>query len=820
MAAFGRWLRRDSALHRDLFLLACLAALIPAFVTNTLPTSALFPGVESFRWAAFDLGVTRALFVAVLLAATVLGLMLRQRRLMLALLPLLALALTPLPRIGAAPGLEAWQQRAAEVDWTLAAERAAIAEIDTPTDRVDVWLAGWSPALPDAGWLELKRVEVEAARATTAHQRLPYEQAMARLASQIAQLRELAGANADNPALLRRLQPLELQLQAFDAALARIASGAPRSATVALADLRASIGVHQGWVADQRARWLEAAYQGSSAALLLAFLWWRGLGNRVMAAFGILALATALSAAPAVATGSATGTLLAAVQPVFVGLVSMGVWRLLFRALQDNRGVWRSFAPPQRRHALGWALLLWSPFAAVVAGQAWLSEQLYRGVSARLYCQHADPSQCVPPDRALLRDSDPRRDTLREDLHLAIVRQFAVFEERALAQAAAAPRAAQDASAKLRSELLAGFDATLRPRLFDYEGMPQRQPCGLFQFIGCLRNIPLDLADTAYRGPRERLRAGYAQRIAEATGGVQRLTAATATGLDAALRDQSATAARETRRQADAALIGLAAFSVAGNALLLLVAVRALLLILARLLFAQNKAAYTTITHLEAHIADDAPAAVPIVPPADKLPLTLRSGRLLMKTGIDVDGDPPNSLWLPPQPWRWPLRRLRHGAYWLKEIDASEGERVIALNSTLGKHYFAVELPEGAELAFRWDRYAGMSDTITLRKTLSLRLGALVLGRITVASARGPGLLVLHAYTRVDSARLSVSHVRLVAWQFGSRLRVESGRSKKNVYVDHVQVLRADDGLVLHEAAPDGRSGQGLWRELVGLFRL
>ena len=819
-AGWAERLRRHPALHRDLFLLACLSALIPAFVTNTLPTSAWFPGVESFRWASFDLGATRYVFAGVLVVALALGVMLRQRWLMLAMLPLLALVVMPAQHIGAAPGIDARTAQLSDApDWSLAAEREAIAQIRQPGERIDRLLARWPPALPDTAWLEDKRLLVEAAHGAVPDVRRRYEATIRMLNAEIERLRLVHNA-MNNPALLRHLRQQEQRVRVLTEEMNRQARPAQESAVVALADLRASIGVHQRWIADKRAAYVEAAYQWTGAVLLLGFLWVRGVGNRVIAAFMVLSLAASGSAAAELGSGDGSFTLLAALQPIFIGALSMIVLRLLFRAVQDNRGIWRSFERTQLAAALGWTLLLWAPFALVVAGNLLVGDWLYREASARLYCQHADPEQCVASDKALLRNSDPLRDTLREDLHLAIERQYARFQEQALAAAAGARGGAADAATRVRASLLGSFDTLLKPSIFEYDGAPQRHECDVFRIFGCLRNIPLDMVNAAYQRPRHRMREAFDRRVSEASAAGARAASGGAASLQDALRDQAAAASRETRQQADAVLLWLAVFSAAGTALMLLVAVRALLLILARLLFARNKDAFTTITHLEAHHAADGPAAEVSIPQGDKLKIALPEGRLLMKTGIDVDGDPPNSLWTPPQPWTWTLRRILHGSYWLKEIDADDGPREISLNSTFGKNYFSVSIPEGAEVAFRWDRFAGMSPTLRLRRTLSLKLGALVLGRVMLVSARGPGLLVLHSYSKADTGRSSVSHVRLVGWQFGTPFRVESGKSKKNVYVDHVQIVRGDSGLAIHEAAPDGRGGAGLWRELLGLFRL
>lgn len=805
--------------RRDLFLLLCLIGLVPAFVTSTLPTTTWLPGVEGFRWAWFDLGGTRVAFALVLLLAGALAWPLRPRWLWLAALPLLLLVLTRAERIGAAPDSLRWVERAGPADdLRLGAEGEAVARLVEPARPLDALLARLPPRLPDAAPLadELAAIDAEAQRAIESTR----ERALRPLQAQrqnLDTLQRLLGRA--NPQYSIEFERQRRQLAAQERAIREQKFTAPAPDAERLWALRAGIGLHEHWRADKRARWVEGPYLVASAVLMLAVVAVLGVGHRVTLGFAGLAVLAALAGAADRRVGDGALPALVGLQPVFVGLLALGALRVLMRGWLDNREVWRSTPRPVLRQALAWSLLLWSPFALMLAVHLWVGQAVANAAEQRLYCQAADAAVCVPPDKALVRNSDPARDTLREDLHVAIARQVAAFEARAIAVASRASRG-DGAATALRQGVRDAYDAVIRPELFDYPGAPQRAPCGFFQPLGCLANLPLDAANAAYRRPRDRMAQALDERVGEALGVATAVTGASSRRLTAVLRDQAQTVSRQLRWQADAALLALAAMSAFGTAALVFVAARALLLILARLLFAQNKDAFMTITPRERPLAADLPPVQLDVPAGDELQIRLQRDRLLMKPAFDIDGAAPNTLWLPPQPGQSVLARLRHRCYWLKEVEAGDEPRTLTLKSTPGTNFFCWAIPAGAEVAFRWDRFAGMSSSLRLRRTLSFKLGTLVLGRVVVASARGPGVLVQHAYTRASEQRSSVSHARVVGWVVGTPFRVESGKSKKNVYVDHCHVVCAVPGRAVHEAAREGGGGHGLWREFVGLFRL
>jgi hypothetical protein len=130
--------------REQLFLLVCLAGLLPALVTNTLYTTALFPGVESFHWSYFHLATWRYAYSALLLAAIVLGMRLEKRCLLLAVLPLLGLVVLPLDRIGAVRG---YPVAGVAQAYDLARARQQLSTISTPEDIVARTLIHLPPRL-------------------------------------------------------------------------------------------------------------------------------------------------------------------------------------------------------------------------------------------------------------------------------------------------------------------------------------------------------------------------------------------------------------------------------------------------------------------------------------------------------------------------------------------------------------------------------------------------------------------------------------------------------------------------------------------------
>lgn len=829
--------------RRDLFLLLCLAGVVPALITNTLPTTTWLPGVEGFRWAWVDLAGSRWLFGAALLAAGVVGWRLRPRWLWLATLPLLALVLTPAPRIGAAEGPLHWIEQETP-DPTLEAERAASERLlapDGPDGRIAALLARLPPRLPDAAaamqprwqaveeWArperrvlmrirqERQRLEAIAAAAASSASRLSSSSPSASASP------SAASSASVHEAMRKELAPQHAQLRADEERYMRIVAALPPPPAAALWELRLGLGLHELWRDDKRARWVEVPYQVASTLLVLAVVAALGVGHRVTLGFLGLALVASLVSAATRLTGGGLALVLAALQPVFVGTLALFVLRVLARGWLDNREIWRSTPKPALRRALAWSLVLWSPFALVLAANFWAGAAVAGRIEARIYCPSLNAESCARPSgssgRGLVRNSDPERDTLREDLHIALARAFAAFEERALGAARKTSGTVAKMSAELHKGVLGAYDEVFPDSLFKFPGMPERPRCHLFDPLACLASIPFDAAEAAYQRPRKRTRSALAERVRAALGSVNQAATAASGDVQSALRGQAVQASRLAREQADATLVAAAGVAAFGNAALLFVAARAFLLVLARLLFAQNKAAFMTITPREKPLGEQAAPVRLDVPEGDELHMRLHHDRLLMKPAFDVDGAAPNTLWLPPQPWRAALARLRNGCWFLKEIEAGDEALSLTLKSTPGTNFFCWTIPEGAEVAFRWDRFAGMSGSVRVRRIFSLKLGTLVLGRVTVAAARGPGLLVQHAYTRASAQRNSVSQARVVGWVVGTLFRVESGKSRKNVYVDHCHVVCAEPGMAVHEAAREGRGGHGLWRELVGLLR-
>lgn len=812
-------LRKLIPLQRELFLFACLAGIIPAFVTNTIFTSAAFPGVESFRWTYFDLGVAKYVYVLVFVAAFTLGILLRKRSLLLAVIPLLALVVTPVGRIGAVSGYDLpLTQEATATDWRLQAERAAIARLGEPPDALDALLSELPPALPNTAWLEAKLPQVDAARRAAVDSRAKYEAQLPALNASIALLQSLRDPR--NSKIAAAIEASEAPIRKIAADMNSKVSAAQLSAISALADLRTKIRLHENWVAEKRATYLEALYVLSSALLLLYFVWKFGVGNWVMAGFLVLAAVASLWSASREWADDWLLYALASLYPVFIGALVILVVRVLFRAVHDNREIWHSFSRAELGRASSWALLLWSPFAVALTLNYMAGEYAYNAVSERIYCERMDLKGCVPPSRAMVQDSDPSRDTLREDLHATVERLYADFEERAFAMAANAKSGAPAAIGKVRQDLLGAFNSIIKPNIWDYESGPRKGTCSLFNLKACATNIVLDIVNAAYRRPRNGMYSALDSRVTAAANAAKGAAKAGAEGFQSAIRNQAAAASRETRKHVDAVLLGVAGISAFGSAVLLLVSVRALLLIFARLLFAQNRTMFTTITHREQPLAPDAPRADATVPQGDKLQIDLRDEVLLVNRRFDVTGAAPDTRWRPPQPLRWPIRRILKRCYWVKEIDARAEPKPIELQSTHGAHFFNWSIPAGSEVAFQWDTFVGVSETVALKKTFSLKLGTLVLGHVMIPTARGPGLLLQRAYGKANQDQKAVSPARLLSWELGTGFRVESSARKRSVYVDYCQIMKDDSGTAVYDAPREGAGGRGIWWELVGLFRL
>ena len=119
-------------------------------------------------------------------------------------------------------------------------------------------------------------------------------------------------------------------------------------------------------------------------------------------------------------------------------------------------------------------------------------------------------------------------------------------------------------------------------------------------------------------------------------------------------------------------------------------------------------------------------------------------------------------------------------------------------------------------MVFSYRHFFGASANVRLKRTLSLRLSTILLGRLVFHSAQctqGQGCLLLTVRGTVTDHRQTDSTPleRLIAWNRHTRFRVASRGTLKSVFIDGYTVMRERDGdepsgLIVVEAIGDDRN--------------
>lgn len=797
-------------------------AVLPAFAVGLPPLAAMLgvaTGVDppGLPWAPL-----RWLLLAAAVVAA--GLLLRHRdlpRLLVVVTLVLAATLPEVPRRDAGPGGVA---RVTVLPWaadTVAADADAIRSLRARADGRAGRLPG-APPPPDA--LEARLAPTGAAlralQAADAAWRLQRDALARKVDERRALIAELQADGARGSLLNRALvagRIAELQatiLLAQEAARpgleqARerldLALGDAMARTVAL---RADIAQHQRWAARHDAMLRGAPYLLAACATLLWLAWCTSLRSLAFAAGLVGAAALALAAAWGADEGRGVRAAIALAALPGAALATLLV-RAAWRAIQDNRELRADFTRRQWIRALLRAAWVWSPAALLLIG-------VHLVAGPRLLDAAVSRAACVGDDAscrgALLRNADPARDTVRGDLHAAIDRAVATVEARIDAAIDDAVPRASTAAPVDRAATLRALERALPAHLGDVDPRLRPPACG-WTDGGCMAGaLLLRALDRAWVAAREPLRVELAARVpamaapgAAANARTDPARSALAGVFDAVASDAHA--------DLDALLAGTALVFALKATILLLLALRSFLHVLARTLFAQDRDAYATMTPGER--AADAGVEVTITD-GSRLPLDLSGSVLYVRRAVDVDDAVPETALLPPQPLRAPLARLRAGCWQLKRIDGGSSvhaARRIALVGAQGAQFVLWRIPPGASVAFRWDRFVAMSGGVTLRRSLCAKLTRVASGRVTTDVAHGPGLLVLRSYGAPDTTTVSVAPERLLGWCTGTRFRVEASPAFASVWIDPCQVRADEPGRAVIDAPRDGAGGRGALRD-------
>lgn len=343
-----------------------------------------------------------------------------------------------------------------------------------------------------------------------------------------------------------------------------------------------------------------------------------------------------------------------------------------------------------------------------------------------------------------------------------------------------------------------------------------RKKCDLLRLGNCATNYAKSKAEGAYADVHRSGSAQGAQRVDAGTdrsaqtadAAIMRLRGKLYAGLDASARYMKASVAGIDQ-------LG-SLLSVALAVLFAIAVVKSLMFVLATRLFDAAGAATIALGQSDGDGEHDGkpPQGSYEAGSAITIPKSFTEPLI---TRVTLDNQD-NSKVLAPWPLAAPVTRILHNAYFLftRGSHFSHGDQPMHFSRASGQHIIKWNLEPGEEVVFRYRHFFGASANVRLKRTFSLRLSTILLGRLVFHSAQctqGAGCLLLTVRGTVTDHRQTDSTPleRLIAWNRHTRFRVASRGTLKSVFIDGYTVMRERDGdepsgLIVVEAIGDERN--------------
>jgi hypothetical protein len=564
------------------------------------------------------------------------------------------------------------------------------------------------------------------------------------------------------------------------------------------------------------------------------FMFAVGFLNSAMAGLVLMTALTCLWSAWPVSLDDWQIVLPLILYPALICAVSAFVLRFVYRGYLDNVRMTNEFEGRHLALSAVRAIVLWSPFPLIVIAVVWANNCLYSYASSAIYCEGSASLFCgsltsEPP----IRDSDPARDTLRDDVNETIHRLLARFEAEAVrgAQTVGADIATQVNAAK--AQVMVAFNRTLPPDVWHDNLFPDLKPpkCSWPPDPICFaKEMALERLNAAYQAPRNRLEARLKSALDDVGSKVTTGVVKFADGFQNAIKGESQEAALYATKTVDVTFVGFNVLAVSQMALMLVVSMRALLLIFGRMLYLENPRPSKpkrddaldfpglALTHCECKSPANDRFTVKAYP--DEFDLVGdKFLPLLTKRLHNVADADQATLLFGARYMTWPVRRLVNGCLTLTEVNRLEGKKSVRFSTIAGRQLIVWTIPAGAEVFFRWDRFVAMTSSMDIRKSVSLRIGGLATGTTMQASVVGPGLLIQESRGQVALIPGSVSPNRLLSWESGSRFRIKSPKKLTSVYVDPPSLDIEPGARAASDSSGGWPGGLGVLRELMMLFR-
>lgn len=487
--------------------------------------------------------------------------------------------------------------------------------------------------------------------------------------------------------------------------------------------------------------------------------------------------------------------------PTFVCLACAFTLRFYYRAYLDNRIVREKFPRERILNSVFITALLWLPFPMVVAGILVFNQWIYTGISDIVYCNVKVVCGLEKASFPVY-DSDPSRDTLRDDVNAAIGRQFARFEAEALQSAAAAKGGTPDVVNSAIAKIMETYSRILPPNI--YEIFPNLTPPRMSECIGWLylhpscfaKKIAYEKLNDAYRGPRNRLEQRLFAKVTEIGKQVTGAVENAADLLQAGVKGESEAAAAYASKAVDATFLGFNVASVSQMVVMLAVVMRAYLLALGRVLYRSpgrlfKKKVVTPYLTLGHSVPISSYSEDQIREYDDKCKVAYAHTPLLVKRAYSAADAKQSTLMWKSIATRWHLRRLRNKCLFLRRVEANSPSKRLSFSSGEGRSYVAWTIPPGTKVFFDWAKFVAMSEQLELGKEITLRIGGLTLGTTMHASVTArdkEGVLILESggatFFHEQADPTVDSPFRLMAWRDDAAFKIVSPIYLGNMYLD------------------------------------
>lgn len=596
----------------------------------------------------------------------------------------------------------------------------------------------------------------------------------------------------------------------------------------ALADAQAALASEQTVVAanvasadrtnaERLALAANAPYLAAASLAFLVLIYAAGFRSLFLAVLLIGTLGICLwSALPP--TGDWVLDAIFVLYPATLCLLSAFVLRLVYRCFIDNQAVVKCFGLASTARALLFSVLVWLPFPALIVGAVSAGNVAYQWAEDAAYCLGVMEKLCNEAGPSIgLTDSDPEHDTLRIDINSAITAQLAAFETEALAVAGSAGENTREAMESVRAGVMSAFDRVLPPNIYDKPLFPGLRPphsCDwIWPDIKCMiRKSVLNRVNDAYQGPRNRYRSQLDRKLIAIGNDIANATDTAADVAGSSIQGQAEEAARHATRSVDAIFLGFSAWSAAQMTFLLYVAIRAFMLVFGRVLYkGQIKVSKPfALTHAVASARQSATAQR--YPNRFDVPDQYQP--LLAKRTFSADDADERTLLGPSLAMRWPLRRFANGAFALRRVTPQQAGRQVSYSALGGRQFVVWTVPARSSVAFQWKNFVAMSESMTVEKDTTLRIGGLSLGTMMHAVARSgdrEGILIQLSNGDVqliasDPAPKARSPFRLMSWRPDAQFAIATQNSFLSIYTDGASLQPA---LGAHGAMDVGENAGG-----------